>query len=82
MIFHHSPEQERDARAVIAELEREGVWPDPIVTKVQPLEKFYPAEQYHVDYYRRNPNQPYCAAVVAPKVAKVRKQYFDRLAKA
>jgi peptide-methionine (S)-S-oxide reductase len=81
VIFHHSPEQERVAREVIAELEREKVWPDPIVTKVQPLEKFYPAEQYHIDYYRRNPNQPYCAAVVAPKVAKVRKQYFDRLAK-
>jgi len=81
VIFHHSPEQERAAREVIADLEREQVWDDPIVTEVLPLPAFYPAEEYHRDYYNRNSSQPYCAAVVASKVAKVRKQYFDRLAK-
>jgi peptide-methionine (S)-S-oxide reductase len=79
VIFHHSPEQERDAREVIAELERERVWDNPIVTEVVPFSVFYPAEPYHQDYFNKNPNQPYCSAVVAPKVAKVRKAYFDRL---
>lgn len=81
VIFYHSPEQERIARETIAQLEREKVFDDPIVTEVQPLPAFYPAEDYHRDYYNRNPNQPYCVAVVASKVAKVRKAYFDRLAK-
>ncbi len=82
VIFHHTPEQEQAAREVIAELEREKVYDDPIVTEVRPLTVFYPAENYHQDYYNNNANQPYCAAVVAPKVAKVRKKYFDRLARA
>jgi peptide-methionine (S)-S-oxide reductase len=82
VIFFHSPEQERAAREVIAELERDQVWDRPIVTQVQPLPAFYPAEPYHQDYFNNNPNQPYCAAVVAPKVAKVRKAYFDRLKRA
>ena len=81
VIFYHSPEQERIARETIAQLEREKVFDDPIVTEVLPLPVFYPAEDYHRDYYNRNPNQPYCVAVVASKVAKVRKAYFDRLAK-
>ena len=80
VIFFHSPEQERVAREVIAELEGGKVWDEPIVTELQPYTVFYPAEQYHQDYYNRNRNQPYCAAVVKPKVAKVRKEYFDRLA--
>jgi peptide-methionine (S)-S-oxide reductase len=79
IILYHTPEQERDARAVIAEMERERVWDDPIVTEVVPFSVFYPAEGYHQDYFNKNPNQPYCSAVVAPKVAKVRKAYFDRL---
>ena len=78
-IFYHTPEQKTDAERVIAELEAEKVWDDPIVTQVTPLEKFYPAEEYHRDYYRRNPNQGYCRAVIAPKVAKVRKLYLDKL---
>ena len=81
VIFHHSPEQERAAREVIAELEAEKVYDSAIVTEVAPLTQFYPAEDYHQDYFSRNPQQPYCAAVVAPKVAKVRKYYFDRLAR-
>ena len=78
-IFCHSPEQEQVAREVIAEMERQGVWPDPIVTEVVPFTNFYPAEDYHRDYYRRHPDQAYCAAVVAPKLEKFRKRYRDRL---
>ena len=78
-VFYHTPEQKAEVERVAAELTAERVWDDPIVTVVTPLEKFYPAEEYHRDYYRRNPNQGYCRAVVAPKVAKVRKLYFDKL---
>src|SRR2546427_12233866 len=78
-IFYNSPEQKAVTDNVIKELAAEHVWDDPIVTEVKPLEAFYPAEQYHRDYYRRNPNQGYCSAVIAPKVAKVRKLYFDKL---
>ena len=78
-VFYHSPEQKAEAERVIAELTAEQVWDDPIVTEVAPLARFYPAEEYHRDYYRRNPDQGYCRAVVAPKVAKVRKLYFDKL---
>ncbi len=78
-IFYQSPEQERVAREVIARLEATHVWDDPIVTAVAPLDVFYPAEQYHRDYYNRNQNQPYCRAVIAPKVAKMRKVYLEKL---
>lgn len=78
-IFYQSPEQENVARALIAQLEAENVWDDPIVTEVVPLEVFYPAEAYHRDYYNRNQNQPYCRAVIAPKVAKLRKHFLERL---
>jgi peptide-methionine (S)-S-oxide reductase len=80
-IFYHTPEQRAEAERVIADLTARKVWDDPIVTEVVPLEAFYPAEEYHRDYYRRNPNQGYCQLVIAPKVAKVRKQYFERLKK-
>jgi peptide-methionine (S)-S-oxide reductase len=78
-IFHHSPEQKAAAEEVIRELEAEGVWSDPIVTEIAPLTEFYPGEEYHQRYYRTNPNQPYCQVVVAPKVAKFRRKYLDRL---
>ena len=78
-IFNHTPEQKATAERVIRELAAEKVWDDPVVTELKPLDAFYPAEQYHRDYYRRNPNQGYCRAVIAPKVAKVRKLYFDKL---
>ncbi|MGH7606093.1 MAG: peptide-methionine (S)-S-oxide reductase MsrA [Gemmatimonadales bacterium] len=78
-IFYRSPEQRRIAEETIAELESDGPWDDPIVTEVTALDTFYPAEAYHDEYFRRNPNQPYCAAVVAPKVAKFRKRHLDRL---
>ena len=78
-VFYHTPEQNAEAQRVIAELSGAKVWDDPIVTGVVPLDRFYPAEEYHRDYYRRNPDQGYCQVVIAPKVAKVRKQYFNRL---
>lgn len=78
-IFYHSPEQKATAERVIAELQAQKLWDEPVVTELKPLEAFYAAEEYHRDYYRRNPNQGYCRAVIAPKVAKVRKLYFDRL---
>ena len=81
VIFHHSPEQQRVAEEVVAELTAEKVWDDPIVTEIAPAGAFYPAEGYHQDYFSKNPNQPYCAAIVAPKVSKVRKAFFDRLVK-
>lgn len=78
-IFHHSAEQERIARATLAELGAAGLWPDPIVTEVRPLDRFFPAEAYHQNYFARNPDQPYCQAVVGPKLAKFRKQNLQRL---
>lgn len=78
-IFYHSPEQQATAQAVIAELEGEGVWDDAIVTQVVPLEEFFPAEEYHRDYFRRNPGQAYCRAIIAPKVAKARSKFLAKL---
>jgi peptide-methionine (S)-S-oxide reductase len=78
-IFYHSAAQKAEAEQMIATLEREKVYDSAIVTQVVPLEKFYPAEEYHRDYYQRNPNQGYCRAVIAPKVSKLRKQWEDKL---
>ena len=78
-IFYHDDEQRGVAEDVVRELEAEHVFDDPIVTKIEPLEAFYPAEEYHREYYRRNPNQPYCRAVIAPKVAKLRSKYLEKL---
>lgn len=80
-IFTHSEEQENVAEQVITEINDAGIWDEPIVTEVVPVERFYPAEDYHQEYFRRNPNQGYCRIVIAPKVAKFRKQYLDRLKK-
>ncbi|MGH7504923.1 MAG: peptide-methionine (S)-S-oxide reductase MsrA, partial [Longimicrobiales bacterium] len=79
VIFHHSVEQERVAREVIAELEATNAFPAPIVTEVAPFETFYVAEDYHQEYFDRNPSQPYCRVIIAPKVAKFRKEYAERL---
>ncbi|CAN5858310.1 peptide-methionine (S)-S-oxide reductase MsrA [soil metagenome] len=79
VIFYHSPEQKATAEQVIAELEEADIWDNPIVTEVAPLTDFYVAEDFHQEYFERNPNQPYCQFVVAPKVAKFRKQYMDQL---
>jgi peptide-methionine (S)-S-oxide reductase len=78
-ILYHDEEQRRVAEDVISELEAEGVWDDPIVTEVTPFEVFYVAEDYHQEYFRNNGYQPYCQVVIAPKVAKFRKQYLERL---
>lgn len=79
VIFYHSPEQRRIAEDLIRELTAAKVWDDPIVTEVVPFEAFYPAEEYHQRYFERNPTWPYCVYVVAPKVAKVRKVFADKL---
>ena len=78
-IFFHSSEQETVAREVIKEIDRAGIFDDPVVTEIVPLRAFYPAEEYHQDYFRRNPGQGYCRAVIAPKVAKFRKEHLTRL---
>jgi peptide-methionine (S)-S-oxide reductase len=80
-IFFASPEQEGIARAAIAELTAEARWADPIVTEVMPLDKFWPAESYHQEYFARNPTNPYCAVTIAPKVAKARKKFLEKLAR-
>lgn len=78
-IFYHDDEQRRAAEEVVRELEAEHVFDEPIVTKLEPLQAFYPAEEYHREYYRRNPTQGYCRAVIAPKVAKLRSKYLEKL---
>ena len=78
-IFYHTPEQRETAERVIAELTAAGVWDAPVVTEVAPLTNFYTAEDYHQDYFENNPSQPYCRAVVAPKVAKFRKHFLEKL---
>ena len=81
-IFYHSPEQKRVVEQTIRELGAEQVFDAPIVTQVLPAEVFYPAENYHQEYFQRNPNQPYCQFVVAPKVAKFRRKFLDRVKRA
>lgn len=78
-IFYHDAEQERTAREMIEELNKAGLFGKPIVTEIVPLTTFYAAEDYHQGYFRTNPGQGYCVAVVAPKVAKFRKQHLERL---
>ena len=78
-VFYHDEEQRRVAEGVSSELEAKGVWDAPIVTEVTPFDAFYMAEDYHQGYYRNNEYQPYCRVVIAPKVAKFRKQYLEKL---
>ncbi|MGE0827282.1 MAG: peptide-methionine (S)-S-oxide reductase MsrA [Candidatus Binatia bacterium] len=78
-IFYHSHEQKVIAEETINELSTAQVWDNPIVTEVVPLAEFYKAEEYHQEYFWRNPFQPYCQYVVAPKVAKFRKHFVDKL---
>lgn len=78
-IFYHSDEQKRVAEETIAEISAEAIYDNPIVTEVTAFDKFWPAENYHQEYFANNPSQPYCAAVVAPKVAKFRQKYVSRL---
>lgn len=78
-IFYHSDKQRDSAENVIAEITAEGIYDNSIVTEVTAFDKFWPAEDYHQEYFANNPGQPYCAAVVAPKVAKFRRKFVDRL---
>ena len=80
-IFYHSAEQKAAAEQVIANLSSTQIYDDPIVTEVVAASQFYVAENYHQEYFRRNPAQPYCAYVVRPKVAKFRKQFLEKLKK-
>lgn len=79
IILYHDDEQRAAAEAIIKELDASGTWADPIVTHVEPLDVFYPAEDYHNEYFRRNPNQGYCRLVIAPKVAGFQERFADML---
>lgn len=79
VIFYHTPEQQSVAEQVIAELDAAKIWDRPIVTQVVPAAEFYRAEDYHQGYYRDNPGQGYCQAVISPKVAKLRKNFAAKL---
>lgn len=78
-IFYHSPQQKAIAEQTIAEVTAAGIWNNRIVTEVSPIDTFYPAEDYHQNYFAMNPNQGYCQVIIAPKVAKFRKQYLEQL---
>ncbi len=80
-IFYHNDEQKQTAEMLIGELNQQHIWDKPIVTELVPFSAFYVAEDYHQEYFANNPYQPYCMAVVAPKVAKFRKHFIDRLKK-
>src|SRR3990172_4464282 len=80
-IFYHDEEQKKIAEEVIKELESQKIWDRPIVTTLEKMDKFYMAEDYHQEYFANNPYQPYCMAVVAPKVSKFRKHFLDMLKK-
>jgi peptide-methionine (S)-S-oxide reductase len=80
-IFYHNEEQKKIAEAVIQEIGAEKIWDDPIVTEVKPFDQFYVAEDYHQEYYKNNSFQPYCRIVIAPKVAKFRHKFAERLKK-
>ena len=81
IILYHDPEQRAIAEQTIAELDASKIWDAPIVTEVVPYTEFYPAEDYHQQYFRRNPWQPYCQIVIAPKVAKARQRFLAKLRK-
>jgi peptide-methionine (S)-S-oxide reductase len=80
-IFYYTEEQQEAAQAVIRELTEAKLWEVPIVTEVTAFEKFYPAEDYHQEYFKRNPFQGYCRAIIAPKVAKFRQKFVEQLKK-
>lgn len=79
VIFYHSPQQQSIAQQVIREFNTAGVWDRPLVTEVTPAPTFYAAEDYHQEYFARNPSQGYCRVIIAPKVTKFRQKYADRL---
>ena len=78
-IFYSTPEQKATAEKLIEELTKEGIWNKPIVTEVVPLKVFYKAETYHKDYFKKHPKEPYCQAVIAPKIAKLQEHFIDKI---
>lgn len=78
-IFYHNEEQKATAEKLIDELNKEGIWNNPIVTTVEPLKEFYMAETYHKDYYKKHPKEPYCQVVIAPKIAKLQHRFVDKI---
>ncbi len=78
-IFYHNEEQKQTALKLIDELNKEGIWDRPIVTELVPLQHFYKAETYHKDYYKKHPKEPYCQAVIAPKIAKLQAKFVDKI---
>ena len=81
MIFTHSDAQKAAAEKLVKELAASGSYKDPIVTEIAPVPRYYPAEEYHQDYFRKNPDQGYCSYVVRPKVDKFRVKFSDYLKK-
>ncbi len=79
IILYHTPQQKATAESFIAELEQSRVFPNPIVTEVKPLKQFYPAEDYHQDYFRKHPEQAYCSLVIRPKLEKFKTHFPDKL---
>jgi len=79
VVFYSNDEQKRIAEEYKSKLDSAQVWSDPIVTEISPLKEFFPAENYHDDYYERNGSQPYCAFVIAPKVKKLKEVFADKL---
>jgi peptide-methionine (S)-S-oxide reductase len=78
-IFYHNQDQKITAEKLIDELNKEGIWDKPIVTTVEPLKVFYNAETYHKDYFKKHPKEPYCQAVIAPKIAKLQHRFLDKI---
>jgi peptide-methionine (S)-S-oxide reductase len=78
-IYYHDRAQQTTAEDIIREFNAEKIWDAPIVTEVTPLDKFYPAEDYHREYYDRNPEQGYCQVVISPKVSKLRQKFAEKL---
>ena len=79
VIFYQNADQKTTAEEVVKEVSAAGIWKAPIVTQLEPFKAFYPAETYHVDYFKNNPRQPYCQVVIAPKVRKFREHYLEQL---
>jgi peptide-methionine (S)-S-oxide reductase len=79
VIFYHNDNQRKKAEEMKSRLNKEGIWPNPIVTEIRAFEVFYPAEDYHDDYYENNPSQPYCSFVITPKIEKFEKTFKDYL---